>query len=59
MSKRMGIYVLFPNSAFNIRKSYKISSRKALYFRRYQPKTSRRGVGWWKTPPSVLGLKDN
>ena len=22
----------FPNSAFNIRKSYKISSRKALYF---------------------------
>ena len=27
--------VLFcPNSAFNIRKSHKISSRKALYFRR-------------------------
>ena len=29
------------NSAFNIRKSYKITSRKALYFRSYQPKTSR------------------
>ena len=28
----------FPNSAFNIRKSYKISSGKALYFRSYQPK---------------------
>ena len=35
--------LFFPNSAFNIRKSYKISSRKALYFRSYQPKTSRRG----------------
>ena len=32
--------LLFPNSAFYIRKSYKISSRKALYFRSYQPKTS-------------------
>ena len=31
----------FPNSAFNIRKSYKISSRKALYLRSYQLKTSR------------------
>ena len=39
--------LFFPNSAFNIRKSYKISSRKALYFRSYQPKTSR----GWKTPP--------
>ena len=46
--------LFFPNLAFNIRKSYKISSRKALYFRRYQPKTSR----GWKTPPSpvLLGL---
>ena len=34
-----------PNSAFNIRKSHKISSRKALYFRSYQPKTSRGGWG--------------
>ena len=32
--------LFFPNSAFNIRKSYKISRRKALYFRCYQPKTS-------------------
>ena len=30
----------FPNSEFHIRKSYKISSSKALYFRSYQPKTS-------------------
>ena len=38
----------FPNSAFNIRKSYKISSRKTLYFRSYQPKTS---LGGGKHPP--------
>ena len=44
------------NSAFNIRKSYKICSRKALYFRSYQPKTSR-GGGGWKTPPSALRVK--
>ena len=31
--------LFFPNSAFNIRKSCKISGRKALYFRSYQPKT--------------------
>ena len=37
--------LFFPNSAFNIRKSYKISSRKALYFRSYQPKTSWGGGG--------------
>ena len=30
-----------PNSTFTIRKSQKISSGKALYFRSYQPKTSR------------------
>ena len=41
----------FPNSAFNIRKSYKISSGKALYFRSYQPKPH----GGWKTV--LLGLK--
>ena len=35
--------LLFPNSAFNIWKSYKVFSRKALYFRSYQPKTSRGG----------------
>ena len=32
-------FLFFSNSAFNIRKSYKISSRKAPYFRSYQPKT--------------------
>ena len=35
--------LFFPSSAFNIRKSYKISSRKALYFRNYQPKASSGG----------------
>ena len=30
--------LFFPNSAFNIRKSYKISGKKALYFRSYHPK---------------------
>ena len=45
--------LLFPNSAFNIGKSCKISSRKALYFRSYQPKTSR---GVENTPPVLLGL---
>ena len=34
---------IFPNSTFNIGKSCKISSRKALYFRSYQLKTSRGG----------------
>ena len=47
--------VLFcPNFTFNIRKSHKISSRKALYFRRYQPKTSRRGG---KHTPSDFRVK--
>ena len=41
------------NSTFNIKKSHKISSGKALYFRNYQPETS-----WgWKTPPSAFGVK--
>ena len=43
--------LFFPNSAFNIGKSCKISSRKALNFRSYQPKTSR---GVENTPPPVL-----
>ena len=47
--------LFFPNSAFNIRKSYKISSRKALYFRCYQPKSSR-GGGKHPPPPVLLGL---
>ena len=45
--------LLFPNSAFNIGESCKSSSRKALYFRSYQPKTSR---GVENTPPVLLGL---
>ena len=46
--------VLFcSNSTFNIRKSYKVSSKEALYFRSYQPKTSLGdGTGGWKTSPS-------
>ena len=39
-------FLCFPNSAFNIRKSNKTSSRKALYFRSYQLKTS-----WGSKPP--------
>ena len=46
-------FLLCPNFTFNIRKSHKISSGKALYFRSYQPKTSR-GRGW--KPPVPLGL---
>ena len=50
--------VLFcPNSTFNIGKSHKMSSGKPLYFRSYQPKTSREG---WKHPsPVPLGLTFN
>ena len=33
-------FLFFPNSTFNIEKSHKIPSEKALYFRRYQPRTS-------------------
>ena len=44
---------IFPNSAFNIRKSYKISGRKVLHFRSNRLKTSR-GGGRWKTPPSAF-----
>ena len=54
----------FPNSAFNIGKSYKISSRKTLYFRSYQPKT----LTWVENTPcpsafrvkteSLIGTED-
>ena len=44
----------FLNSAFNIGKSCKISGRKALYFRSYQPKTSRGGR---KHLPSAFRVK--
>ena len=46
----------FLNSAFNIRKIYKISGRKALYFRSYQPKTSQRVEN---TPPSAFRVNLN
>ena len=49
--------LLFPNSAFNIGKNYKISSRKALYFRSYQPKTSWGGCKTLPFPPVLLGLR--
>ena len=42
-------------TTFNIRKSYKIFSRNAVYFRNYRPKTS--WGGGWKTPPVLLGLR--
>ena len=47
--------LLFPNSAFNIGERCKISSRKALYFRSYQAKTSRGGGK--HPPPSVFRVK--
>ena len=47
--------LLCPNCTFNIRKSHKISSGKALYFRSYQLKTSR----GWRTPPPPVTLGSN
>ena len=44
-------YLFCPDSTFNIRKSHKLSSGKALYFRCYQQETSSGG-----TPPVPLGL---
>ena len=49
--------LIFPNSTFNIRKSYKISSRKALYFPSYLPKPHGEGGGGGEHPiPVLLGL---
>ena len=48
------IFLRWPNSAFNFSKSNKISSGKVLYFRSYEPKTSRQG---WKILPVPLGLR--
>ena len=42
------IFLFCPNSTFNIRKSHKISSGKAIYFKSYQAKISPRE---WKAPP--------
>ena len=50
-------FLICPNSIFSIRKSHKISGEKALYFRSYQPKTSRgRGV---ENTPSPVPLGSN
>ena len=49
---------IFPNSAFNIGKSCKIYSRKALYFRSYQPETSRGGGGGVEKNPSAFMVKN-
>ena len=43
----------FPNSAFNIGKSCKISSRKALL----QKLSAKNLTGGWKTPPSAFRVK--
>ena len=55
---QISIFFLFPISKFNISTGHKISSRKDLYFRSYQHKTSRwggGGGGGCKTPPVPLG----
>ena len=49
--------IIFPNSAFNIRKSYKISTRKTLYFRSYQPETSQGVENTLPPPPSAFRVK--
>ena len=46
-----------PNFTFNIRKSHKISSEKALYFRSYQPKTSWGGGRGVEKTPSAFRVK--
>ena len=54
-------FLFCPNSTFNIGKSHKISSGKALYFISYQPKTSRGGGGGGgdgKHPPSAFRVKE-
>ena len=47
-------FLFCPDFTFNIRKSRKISSGKALYFRSYQPKPSRGGGGG---DPSAFRVK--
>ena len=49
-------FLFCPNSTFNIRKSHKISSLKALDFRSYQQKTFRGGWGGGNTSVP-LGLE--
>ena len=49
-------FLICPNFTFSIRKSHKISIGKALYFRSYQPITSR-GGGVENTLPSAFRVK--
>ena len=51
-------FLLCPNSTFNIRKSHKIYSGKALHFGSYQPKSSRGGgiIDRFNPPPQGLNL---
>ena len=44
-------FLFYPNSSFNIRKSHKIASGKALHARSYQPETV-------ENTPVLLGLND-
>ena len=48
------IFLFCPNSKLNIWKRQKISSGNALYFRSYQPKTSRVVENTLPPPPPVL-----
>ena len=48
--------LFFPTSAFNIRKSCKITSREALYFRTV---ISQKPHGGWKTPPPPNAFRVN
>ena len=53
VTKEARNFFIMSYSTFNIRKSHKFSRGKALYFRSYQPKTSR---GDGKHPPVPFGL---
>ena len=47
-------FLFCPNSTFNIRKSHKIFSGKALYFRSYQQKPQEGGGGGGGEHPQCL-----
>ena len=55
-NKNFENFLFYPNSTFNIRKSQKISSGKALYFRSYQAKPH---GGGGEHSPVPLGLKQH
>ena len=54
-------FLFCPNSTFIIRKSHKICSGKAIYFRSYQQNSHEGGGklsrGGWKTPPTLVPFK--